>query len=612
MNFRNSLKGKLVVIFILVLLVPVLTVTYTFIKTNTSYIREVVYDQNMNLAKSLHKQIKLAVDDTESVMDMLSTLEEVESMNPSKMDGILKGIVADYDAITQIYIMDPSGMQIYKTSGSLGDRSDRGYFQAAIKGETHYSKVIISRSQKKPIVVLAKPIKRDGNIVGVIGASIELSFISELASQVDPGKSGYGYVVGRTGKVIGHPDDKLVKEMIDVSNLDPVKKVINGKHGTEEYTYKGVNKLAAYMPFEKTGWGIVVQLPAKEAFKEISKQKRLSIIIIVVAVLLAIGISLGVSNYITKPIVAAMEFADKIANGNLNIDSLQVKTQDEIGDLTHALNEMRINLKDIVVNLLDAVEDLSAYSEELSASAEEGNATIETTSQLIDDMSSSIQQISASSQEVTGLAQEANSQTQIGGQKIESTVESIEEINQAVGSTVDTIEELDNNSQEIGQIVELITDIADQTNLLALNAAIEAARAGEHGQGFAVVAEEIRELAEETAKATNEISGLIKDTQKKSKAGLGAVQQVENKAQRGKTIVQETGEVFSKIKHAIEETSAHIQQTAASTQNLAENSDQVAEASDGVRNMSDEVTKSSQELASMAQQLQELVDTFDV
>ena len=328
--------------------------------------------------------------------------------------------------------------------------------------------------------------------------------------------------------------------------------------------------------------------------------------------ILITGIIAVISKLITKPIIKARDFAEKIAQGNLNIDELDIDSEDEIGSLVEALNDMKSHLQEIVVDILDSVESLSSYSQQLSASAEEGNASIEVTVENLEEMKTSIEEISTSSHEVSTYAAEANAEVQAGNKNLDKTIESIKEIDNVATDTVEIINDLDDNSQEIGKIIELITNIAEQTNLLALNAAIEAARAGEAGQGFAVVADEIRELAEETADATNEIGSLIKDTQEKSQKSLEAVEKVKSKANDGVDIAKETGEVFFKIEGSIEDTSAYTEETSASAQELNAHSDHVMDASQEMKDMSQEIADSSQELSSKAEELRNSVEKFDV
>ncbi|MCK8818061.1 methyl-accepting chemotaxis protein [Natroniella sulfidigena] len=345
-----------------------------------------------------------------------------------------------------------------------------------------------------------------------------------------------------------------------------------------------------------------------------------STIFIIAIIFISIIMTVSVKRIMIKPLDKAIKFATEIATGNLDLELMGAEREDEIGSLNLALNKMKNKLNNEISfmknEISDIVSNLLSYSQQLAASAEEGNTTIETTNGLIQSMSAGIQQISASAEQVASFSEEANSQTDVGNQNIETTVDSIKEINKVVEETVEVINDLDTTSEEIEQIVELITNITEQTNLLALNAAIEAARAsstkGENGQGFAVVAEEIRQLATETAEATEKIANLVTKTQNQSKKGIEKIKEVEIKAKEGQKIAEKTGEVFNGIKISVQETASQIEQTASATNDLAQSSDQIITATEDIKNMSDEITSSSQELTVMAHKLQKLVEEFKV
>ncbi|MBM7556881.1 methyl-accepting chemotaxis protein [Halanaerobacter jeridensis] len=263
-----------------------------------------------------------------------------------------------------------------------------------------------------------------------------------------------------------------------------------------------------------------------------------------------------------------------------------------------------------IQNVFDKINQLSGelldYSNTLAANAEEGSSAIQNNNNNLKSIVQQINQISENSKQINNATKNTTGEIKTGKNNIETTIKSMRNINDEVQDAVMIINDLDNNSQEIEQITELINNIAEQTNLLSLNASIEAARAGEAGKGFAVVANEIRELAEQTAQATEKIDNLIERTKNKSKKGLNIIKSVKDKTETGQQTIEETGQVFQKIKNAMSNNLNQIQDITSSIQKVNSNSSELMYSSESIENMSEDIAQSSQELTTMAQKLENL------
>lgn len=380
-------------------------------------------------------------------------------------------------------------------------------------------------------------------------------------------------------------------------------------------------------------------------------QMMLLIVNILVAII-SIAISFYISQSIAKPVTCIAEIATQIANGSLHMKDVEIKTSDEIGELGESFNRMKKNLRDIIFKVANSSEQLAASSEQLTASAHQSadvsNQVAESITEIAHGaemqansadqimhvaktMSDKVRQISQATQDVSNIALSTSQAAEQGHDAVDQTVEQMDEIGKSANTTQTSIAELSRSSQEIGEIVSLISSIAGQTNLLALNAAIEAARAGEQGRGFAVVAEEVRKLAEESNQAAHKIGTLVDKNKINLDQVVIATQESANGIQTGISLVHNTGATFKKIvdsivglSNQIKDISQSIQQISIGNQELVDSiqeidiaskkaaaeSQNVSAATEEQSASMQEIASSSQSLAMLATELQTAIEKF--
>ncbi len=344
----------------------------------------------------------------------------------------------------------------------------------------------------------------------------------------------------------------------------------------------------------------------------------------------ALGIGIFVALFLSRSISsttqAVLTQAEAIAGGDLTRDDLPVRSQDELGDLTTAINKMRNNLRELIQSIAGTAEHVASASEELSSSATQQSQSAETqnsqTTQVataMQEMSSTVLQVSENSNKAAEASRQAAETAREGGGIVEETLTKMRVIADSVGGTARKMEELGKSSDQIGRIAGVIDDIADQTNLLALNAAIEAARAGEQGRGFAVVADEVRKLAERTTTATKEIAQMIKNIQDETKTAVTAMEAGTKQVEDGVTSTSRAGDSLKQIismSEQVGEMITHIA-TAATEQSSASeeinnNMEQIAklvkESADGAQ----QSAKACQDLSGLALDLQNMVGKFNL
>lgn len=331
------------------------------------------------------------------------------------------------------------------------------------------------------------------------------------------------------------------------------------------------------------------------------------------------------SEYLRKAANRMLYAMTKFSSGDLTA-SIEVEKDDDIGRIFGGFNDSVASIKAMFLRISEAVQAAASAANQISASAEEmavgsQEQTIQSNevSESIDKMTKSIFENSDNAKNASEEAVRNGEIAQQGGNDVAETVEGMNRIASVVLNAAGIIEQLGSNSKQIGEITQVINDIADQTNLLALNAAIEAARAGEQGRGFAVVADEVRKLAERTAKATKEIEGMIKEIQNNSNLAVNSIKQSAKEVESGRIQAEKAGESLNKIIVGAEKTANLIKYLADTSENQSAASDQInknierindiiKETSGGIH----EIAKSAEDLNRLTLNLQDIISKFKI
>ena len=543
---------------------------------------------------------------------------------------------------------------------------DRPYIQSGLQGKESLG-TYKSRATGETTSIVSLPIKLEGEVVAVFYAgmnNIELS--KNIVGAVRLGEFGAAYVYNPQGEAIMHSDPARIGT--DESAQPHVQEMLKKRQGSLEYVNKdGFTKIVYYETMPVEGWLICVELDKKEVMQP-AHDLLINVLLLVLALVLVVGaIILVTARGIARPLRVCSELVAHAAQGNLEtspVESAELgraeQRGDEISILSRGIREMVQSIKNLLqesenktseaikateeakaataraeeaahraenakregmyaaaTQLEEVVNIITSASRQLSAQIEQSDRTASDSAQRLaeaatamNEMNATVQEVARNASDASKMSAETRSKAEHGAVVVQQAVDSIERVQEVAEVLRADMQQLNEHARSISAIMGVISDIADQTNLLALNAAIEAARAGEAGRGFAVVADEVRKLAEKTMASTSEVGSAISAIQHSTTKSMEGVDKAVSQIGQATELSNQSGVALHEIVTDAETTADEVRAIAAASEQQSAASEEINQSIVQVNDMSDKTAQAmraaAQAVASLAEQAKRL------
>ena len=625
----NSIKKKLFIASMLLVAVPVICIIIMTSIWVTNNSRKDFIGRTIGEMNQVNNVIEILLDNAIKNMEMMFNHPAMKRIDPSINNYSGRAEVTDlktikrspveqelFDFFRLIQSTHPDYVEIFAGTRWGGfvtsdlstvkggyNPTKRPWYADAVNagGESLISKAYLSTSGENVISAVKAYKDSSGRVLGAAGIDINLSRLTEIINNLKIGKTGFLILTESDGIILAYPGKKEILSK-NISELGIAELTEGIKQNTSTFYFKleGKERMAHVMTSGRTGWKIIGVLEESEIT---AGARMLRYIIYIAGIIFTMaGVTAGyfLAKRISEPITEAAETLNKTAEGDFRnkINTVYELRSDEIGTLAASFNKFITNQSASMKQVLNAANTVKSASNEINS----GNQNL---SQRTQEQASTLEQVTGNLEEITASLQMNTRNFDQADSNSKTTLGVVREGETAIEETIDAMQQITNSSKEIGEIIQVVNDIAFQTNLLALNAAVEAARAGDAGRGFAVVASEVRNLAVRTADSSKKIEVLIKESLERVQKGDMLVQKSGEILKGIVSNTKETSEIIVEIALAMREQSAAIEQIQVAVNQLNDVTQQNAA-------LGEELTANSDSMNSEAEELADMVSRFKI